>query len=105
MRRLFKKYTTIVNGERSTLINLVNYRVFIEISFKKLAIVELTKENFAGHTSLLRALHAQIFESVSDLPNELVLLGKYPNVGEIGLANLFKQLKTKNLTFSKIEFP
>lgn len=70
---------------------------------EKLASVELTKENFAGQTSLLRALHEQGFESVSDLPKELVLLGKYPNVGEVALANLFNQLKMKSLVFSEIE--
>lgn len=82
---------------------LLFYKAEHVILTEKLASVELTKENFAGQTSLLRALHEQGFESVSDLPKELVLLGKYPNVGEVALANLFNQLKMKSLVFSEIE--
>lgn len=83
---------------------LLFYKAEHVILTDKIASVELTKENFAGQTSLLKALHAQGFESVSDLPKELVLLGKYPNVGEVALANLFNQLKMNSLAFSEIEF-
>ncbi|AOV07375.1 DUF4145 domain-containing protein [Sporosarcina ureilytica] len=83
---------------------LLFYKAEHVILTEKLANVELTKENFVGQTSLLRALHEQGFERVSDLPKELVLLGKYPNVGEVALANLFNQLKMKSLEFSEVEF-
>ena len=64
--------------------------------------VPLTSENFVGQTSLLKALHEQGFEKVADLPKELVLLGKYQNVGEVALANLFTQLKVKSGEFSSL---
>lgn len=60
-------------------------------------------DNFPGQTSLLNSLKEQGFSCVEDLPKELVLLGKYRNVGEIVLANLFNQLKVKGMEFSKVE--
>lgn len=69
-----------------------------------LANVVLTKGNFPGQTSLLNSLQEQRFLHVKDFPKELVLLGKYRNVGETALANLFNQLKVKGMEFSEVEF-
>ncbi len=65
--------------------------------------VALTKDNFPGQTSLLNSLQKQGFLYVKDLPKELVLLGKYRNVGETALGNLFNQLKVKGMEFSMVE--
>ncbi|MBD7970412.1 DUF4145 domain-containing protein [Paenibacillus gallinarum] len=62
--------------------------------------VALTKDNFLGQTSLMNSLQEQGFLHVRDLPKELVLLGKYRNVGEIAVTNLFNQLKVKGMEFA-----
>ena len=42
--------------------------------------------------------HVEGFTHVRDLPQELVLLGKYKNVGETALANLFDRLKVMGMS-------
>lgn len=82
---------------------LLFYKSDFIILTEVLGETELTKENFPGQTSLLKSLYEQGFTHVKDLPKELVLLGKYKNVGETALANLFNQLKVKSLDFTSIE--
>lgn len=75
------------------------YKSDFVILTEALGNLALTKENFPGQTSLLNSLHEQGFHHVKDLPKELVLLGKYRNVGETALLNLFNQLKGKGMEF------
>lgn len=78
------------------------YQADFVILTEALGNIELTKQNFPGQTSLLNALHEQEFTHVKDLPKELVLLGKYRNVGEVALTNLFNQLKVLEQKFSEV---
>ncbi|AYC30328.1 DUF4145 domain-containing protein [Paenisporosarcina cavernae] len=57
--------------------------------------IELTKENFKDISSLLNHLEAHDIHRVKQLPSELVVLGKYPNVGITTVEKLFQQLKEK----------
>jgi len=57
--------------------------------------IELTKENFKDVTSLLKQLALNEITAVRQLPSELVVLGKYPNVGIGTVEKLFLQLKEK----------
>ena len=57
--------------------------------------IELTKENFKDVTSLLKQLALNEITTVRQLPSELVVLGKYPNVGIGTVEKLFLQLKKK----------
>lgn len=76
---------------------LLFYKSDFVILTEALGNVALAKDNFPGQTSLLNSLLEQGFQHVKDLPKELVLLGKYRNVGETALANLFNQLKVKGM--------
>lgn len=82
---------------------LLFYKSDFVILTEALGLIELNKDNFPGQTSLLNSLEEQGFTQVRDLPKELVLLGKYRNVGETALSNLFNQLKVKSLDFTAIE--
>ena len=82
---------------------LLFYKSDFVILTEALGNVTLTKDNFPGQTSLLNSLQEQGFLHVKDLPKELVLLGKYRNVGETALANLFNQLKVKVMEFTGFE--
>lgn len=82
---------------------LLFYKSDFVILTESLGNVALTKDNFPGQTSLLNSLQEQGFLHVKDFPKELVILGKYRNVGETALANLFNQLKVKGLEFAKVE--
>ncbi|UNT56485.1 DUF4145 domain-containing protein [Lysinibacillus capsici] len=82
---------------------LLFYKSDFVILTEALGNVALTKDNFPGQTSLLNSLQEQGFFHVKDFPKELVLLGKYRNVGETALANLFNQLKVKGMEFTKVE--
>lgn len=82
---------------------LLFYKSDFVILIEALGDVALTKDNFPGQTSLLNSLQEQGFVNVKDFPKELVLLGKYRNVGETALANLFSQLKVKGMEFTKVE--
>lgn len=63
--------------------------------------IELTNGNFPGSPSFIKQLHEQGILKVSQLPRELVVLGKYRNVGETTLSKLFEQLKLKAVEVSK----
>lgn len=82
---------------------LLFYKSDFVILTESLGNVALTKDNFPGQTSLLNSLQEQGFSHVKDFPKELVLLGKYRNVGETALANLFNQLKVKGMESITIE--
>lgn len=92
-KKIAKKYA----GE-----TLLFYKADYIILTEALGEITLTKENFPGLTSLINSLQEQAFTKVADLPKELVLLGKYRNVGETALANLFSQLKAKGAMFSEM---
>lgn len=76
---------------------LLFYKSDFVILTEALGEVALTKDNFPGQTSLLKSLQEEGFSHVRDLPQELVLLGKYKNVGETALANLFDRLKVMGM--------
>ncbi|MEG0384230.1 MAG: DUF4145 domain-containing protein [Solibacillus sp.] len=82
---------------------LLFYKSDFVILTEALGNIALTKENFSGQTSLLKSLEEQGFVLVKDIPKELVLLGKYRNVGETALVNLFNQLKVKGTEFTMAE--
>ena len=82
---------------------LLFYKSDFVILTEALGNVALTKDNFPGQSSLLNSLQEQGFSHVKDLPKELVILGKYRNVGETALANIFNQLKVKGMEFTKVE--
>lgn len=63
--------------------------------------VGLTIQDFPGSPSFIKQLHEQNITKVNQLPKELVLLGKYKNVGETTLQRFFEQLKLKALEISK----
>ncbi|RIJ62830.1 DUF4145 domain-containing protein [Rummeliibacillus sp. POC4] len=92
-----KKIQEMYAGE-----TLLFYKADYIILTDVLGEVPLTKENFPGLTSLVNSLQEQAFTKVADLPKELVLLGKYRNVGETALANLFSQLKAKSVMYSNM---
>ncbi|MGY0694949.1 DUF4145 domain-containing protein [Virgibacillus sp. FSP13] len=62
---------------------------------EELSQILLTKEEFTGIPSLLRQLNADGIHQVGQLPQELVILAKYKNVGIGTVENLFEQLKEK----------
>ncbi|MEH7387983.1 DUF4145 domain-containing protein, partial [Bacillus sp. JJ1521] len=55
--------------------------------------IPLTKEEFTGIPSLIRQLNEDGIHTVGQLPKELVILGKYKNVGVTNVGRLFEQLK------------
>ncbi|WP_010281298.1 DUF4145 domain-containing protein [Bacillus timonensis] len=55
--------------------------------------IPLTKEQFTGIPSLIKQLNEDGIHSVGQLPKELVILGKYKNVGVVNVGRLFEQLK------------
>ncbi len=107
----FEELRLFVEEEQKRQLVMEQYRGEILLFYKSdfvilteaLGKVSLIKENFTGQTSLLNSLQEQGFSHVKDLPKELVLLGKYRNVGETALANLFNQLKVKRMEFTKVE--
>ncbi|TKI67930.1 DUF4145 domain-containing protein [Lysinibacillus mangiferihumi] len=108
---LFEEVRLFVEEEQKRKILMEQYRGEVLLFYKSdfailteaLGNVALTKDNFPGQTSLLTSLQEQGFSHVKDFPKELVLLGKYRNVGETALANLFNQLKVKGMEFTKVE--
>lgn len=60
-----------------------------------LATTPITTDEFRGFPSLIHQLNEQGYYTVSQLPNELVMLAKYKNVGIGTLEKLFEQLKEK----------
>ncbi|MEH7237624.1 DUF4145 domain-containing protein [Bacillus sp. JJ1562] len=57
--------------------------------------IPLTKEEFTGIPSLIKQLNEDGIQTVGQLPKELVILGKYKNVGVVNVGRLFEQLKGK----------
>ncbi len=55
--------------------------------------IPLTKEEFTGIPSLIKQLNEDGIYTVGQLPKELVILGKYKNVGVVNVGRLFDQLK------------
>lgn len=107
----FEELQLFVEEEKKRKILMEQYRGEVLLFYKSdfvilteaLGNVALTKDNFPGQTSLLNSLQELSFLHVKDFPKELVLLGKYRNVGETALANLFNQLKVKGMEFTKVE--
>ncbi|MDY0394510.1 hypothetical protein RWE15_08705 [Virgibacillus halophilus] len=62
---------------------------------EKLAKVSLASGKFSGIPSLLRQLNEDGILQVGQLPQELVILAKYKNVGIGTVEKLFEQLKEK----------
>ena len=62
---------------------------------EKVAQVPLNKDEFDGIPSLIRQLNEFGVEQVGQLPQELVTLAKYSNVGTGTVEKLFEQLKRK----------
>lgn len=107
----FEELQTFIEEEQKRKMLMEQYRGEVLLFFKSdfvilteaLGDVALTKDNFPGQTSLLNSLLEQGFQHVKDLPKEVVLLGKYRNVGETAIANLFNQLKVKGMEFADVE--
>lgn len=57
--------------------------------------IPLTKTEFKGIPSLIQQLNEDGIEKVGQLPKELVILGKYKNVGVVNVGRLFEQLKER----------
>lgn len=57
--------------------------------------IQLTKDEFTGIPSLIKQLNEDGIYTVGQLPKELVILGKYKNVGVVNVARLFEQLNRK----------
>ncbi len=62
---------------------------------KEIADIELTTSNFHSIPSLIRQLQQDEIKTVGQLPKELVILGKYENVGVGTVEKLFEQLLMK----------
>lgn len=58
--------------------------------------IPLTTEEFKGIPSLIRQLNEDGIETVGQLPKELVILGKYKNVGVVNVGKLFEQLRERD---------
>ncbi|WP_256389909.1 DUF4145 domain-containing protein [Lysinibacillus sp. AR18-8] len=107
----FEELRLFIEKEQKRKILMEQYRgevlLFLKSDFviltEALGNVALTKDNFPGQTSFLNSLQEQGFLHVKDFPKELVLLGKYRNVGETALGNLFNQLKVKGMEFTMVE--
>lgn len=107
----FEELRLFVEEEQKRKILKEQYRdevlLFLKSDFfiltEALGNIALTKDNFPGQTSLLNSLQEQGFLHVKDFPKELVLLGKYRNVGDTALGNLFNQLKVKGMEFTMVE--
>jgi len=62
---------------------------------ESLSNLTITTEQFKGFPSLIQQLNEQGYHTVGQLPNELVTLAKYKNVGKGTLEKFFGQLKGK----------
>ncbi|PAV27784.1 hypothetical protein CIL05_20105 [Virgibacillus profundi] len=56
--------------------------------------IQINKENFTGMPGLIDQLNEDGIEKVSDLPKELLVIGKYKGVGKGRVESFFQQLKT-----------
>jgi hypothetical protein len=57
--------------------------------------VPLTTDEFKGVPSLIKQLNEEQIYKVGQLPAELVILGKYKNVGVVNIGRFFEQVKEK----------
>lgn len=57
--------------------------------------IEINKINFTGFPGLIDQLNKDGVVKVSDLPKELVIIGKYQGVGKTRVESFFSQLKEK----------
>ncbi|MED4452138.1 DUF4145 domain-containing protein [Metabacillus fastidiosus] len=64
---------------------------------EELSKIHLTTDEFSAIPSLLRQLNEDQIETVDQLPQELVILAKYANVGIGTVEKLFEQLKGKQI--------
>ncbi|AST90972.1 transposase [Sutcliffiella cohnii] len=71
---------------------LLFYKVEHLVLTNKLKEIPLTTEAFKGVPSLIRQLNEDGMHTVGQLPKELVILGKYKNVGVVNVGKLFEQL-------------
>ena len=55
--------------------------------------IEINKENFTGIPSLIDQLNKDGIHTVLDLPKELLIIGKYKQVGKSRVERFFRQLK------------
>lgn len=55
--------------------------------------VQINTKHFTGMPSLIEQLRKDGIKTVRDLPKELVIIGKYKNVGKTRVASFFQQLK------------
>lgn len=69
---------------------------------EQLSKIPLNSEEFVGLPNLLKQLNEDQITKVEHLPKELVILGKYKNVGISTVEKLFKQLKEKQLENTRI---
>jgi len=74
---------------------LLFYKADYMILTDTLKKITLTKEEFTGIPSLIKQLNEDGIHTVGQLPKELVILGKYKNVGVVNVARLFEQLNGK----------
>lgn len=63
--------------------------------------VEINKDNFTGMPGLIDQLNKDGIYRVGDLPRELVIIGKYKQVGKTRVENFFNQLKNKQESMLK----
>ncbi|WP_243449945.1 DUF4145 domain-containing protein [Neobacillus terrae] len=68
---------------------------------EELSKVSLTADEFTGIPGLLRQLNENQIKTVGQLPNELVTLAKYDNVGVGTIEKLFEQIKSKVMETSE----
>lgn len=69
---------------------------------EQLSKIPLSTEEFSGFPNLLKQLNEDQITRVEHLPKELVILGKYKNVGISTVEKLFKQLKEKQHEYAHI---
>ncbi|WP_088006835.1 DUF4145 domain-containing protein [Indiicoccus explosivorum] len=78
------------------------YRSEYIIVTEELAKTPLIKEEFSGIPSLVRQLQEDSLSTVGQLPQELVILAKYANVGAGTVEKLFQQLQQKQEALQRL---
>ena len=78
------------------------YKADYIVVTEELSKIPLNSDEFKGIPSLLRQLNHDQIEFVGQLPKELVILGKYANVGIGTVEKLFEQLKAKQQKWNKL---
>lgn len=70
----------------------------------ELAQIELTSDNFSSIPSLIKQLKRDNIKTVGQLPKELVVLGKYDNVGVGTVEKMFDMLVQKQILINNSKF-